>query len=495
MKRRKVRVRLAIAGLSSALALGIEAYAAAADPASPIAARVPLIYQKSRSFRVPFHLDPAERARRRELQLWVSDDFGRSWKQRGTTTPDRPSFTFREPHDGEFWLAVRTVDAQGQLHPGNDAEIEPSIKVIVDTAPPAVALDPQVRSASLASIRWAIRDEYPDEGPPILEYQVEGSDQWHPIPGSRPGLLGSVTWDSGFAAALKVRATVADRAGNKAQTIAYVPASAPETLAAAPPAPPAGPPPVAEAPSMPGPAEPVAPTAAREVAAQDPASSPSPSPAALPSAEQQAMPPSEAKLAASLPSALGAAPPADPGPPPGAAEGSIKASGAMLPGAGGAPIVAYEPTAPKDPTPADPNVGTAALANTQPPAAPAGAGQVAGIPTLRVVSRRFPLDYAVDDIGPEGPAVVELWITKDAGQTWKRHAKDPDRFSPFMVELEGPGTYGVCLVARDAKGQGKNPPVPGEPPQLWVEVAPDAGGAPADRSSRRVGLLQRAFGR
>lgn len=500
MKRRKVRVRLAIMGLSSALALGIETYAAAADPASPIASRVPLIYQKSRSFRVPFHFDPAERGRRRELQLWVSDDLGRSWKHRGTTTPERPAFTFREAHDGEFWLAVRTVDAQGRLHPGNEAEIEPSIKVIVDSAPPAVALDPQVRSASLASIRWEIRDEFPDQGPPILEYQVEGSDEWHPIPGGRPGLLGSVTWDSGFAAPLKVRATVADRAGNKTQTVAYVPASVPETLATA--AAPAGPP-AAEVP--PGPVESAPPASGPQALAQAEAQTSAPPSAGLPPAQPES-PLSDARLAASLPPALGAAPPADPGPPPadpgpppGVAEGTGPMAGTLPGAAGVATAAALGPLAAKGPTPADPNVGTAALVSTEeaPPAQPSTAGPVmaAGIPTLKVANRRFPLDYAVDDIGPEGPSVVELWITKDGGQTWSRHAKDPDRFSPFMVELERAGTYGVILVARDKKGQGKNPPAPGDPPQLWVEVAPETGSAPVDRSARKLGLLQRAFGR
>src|SRR3954471_24575022 len=111
MKPRRVRVRLAIVGLGSALALGVETRAPADAPAPPRSPKAPTVYQKARSFRVPFHFDPAERARRREIQLWVSDDSGRSWRQKGTTTPDRPAFTFRAEHDGEYWMAVRTVDA------------------------------------------------------------------------------------------------------------------------------------------------------------------------------------------------------------------------------------------------------------------------------------------------------------------------------------------------------------------------------------------------
>src|SRR3954447_9303251 len=227
MKPRKVRVRLAIAGLGSALALGIDLNATAAAPNPPRpqgpGAGAPLIYQKSRSFRVPFHFDPAERARRRELQLWVSDDLGRTWSNQGVTTPDRPAFNFRCEHDGEFWLAVRTVDAEGRLHPGDSSRIEPSMKVIVDTTPPSVVLEKQVRSTSLASVRWEVRDDFPDQKAPLLEYQVEGSTEWRRVPSDGAGTLGVATWDSGYAEPLKVRATIVDRAGNRGQTILDVP--------------------------------------------------------------------------------------------------------------------------------------------------------------------------------------------------------------------------------------------------------------------------------
>jgi hypothetical protein len=80
------------------------------------------------------------------------------------------------------------------------------------------------------------------------------------------------------------------------------------------------------------------------------------------------------------------------------------------------------------------------------------------------------LKYAVDDAGPNGPSVVELWVTQDRGQTWIRRAEDDDRASPFNVDLSGEGTYGLCLVARSAAGAGDQPPMPGDPPQIWVEV-------------------------
>ncbi len=169
MKPRWVRLRLAIVGLGSVLAWGIETHATAGAPASQRSSGAPLIYQKSRSFRVPFHFDPAEGSRKREIQLWVSEDSGRTWEHRGTTTPDKPALPFRAEHDGEYWLAVRTLDEQGHLHPSDSERVEPSIKVVVDTTPPSLVLEPQVRSASLASVRWEIRDDFPDLATTVLE--------------------------------------------------------------------------------------------------------------------------------------------------------------------------------------------------------------------------------------------------------------------------------------------------------------------------------------
>src|SRR5947209_1111705 len=40
----------------------------------------PTIYHKSRNFRIPFNIDAADRPRLKEVQLWVSDDSGYSWK-------------------------------------------------------------------------------------------------------------------------------------------------------------------------------------------------------------------------------------------------------------------------------------------------------------------------------------------------------------------------------------------------------------------------------
>ena len=58
---------------------------------------MPTLYHKSRSFRIPFNVDPADRPRLKEVQLWVSQDSGFNWEPRSRTTPDHPS---NDPHAG-----------------------------------------------------------------------------------------------------------------------------------------------------------------------------------------------------------------------------------------------------------------------------------------------------------------------------------------------------------------------------------------------------------
>src|SRR5947209_3304968 len=105
----------------------------------------PRIYHKSRSFRIPFKIEPADRPRLQEVQLWVSQDMGFSWNEQSHTGPDSPAFTFRAPKDGEFWFAVRTLSIVGgekKLFPPDDKMAEPGMCVVVDTQAPSIDLAP-----------------------------------------------------------------------------------------------------------------------------------------------------------------------------------------------------------------------------------------------------------------------------------------------------------------------------------------------------------------
>ncbi len=368
------------------------------------------IYHKSRSFRIPFNIDPAERARIREVQLWVSDDSGFTWKPKSVTTPDRPSFTFRAARDAEYWFAVRTLDTKGRLYPGDDEQVEPSMKVIVDTSSPSLVLEPEGRRGSLASVRWEVRDENLDLASFVLEYQAEGADKWRRVPIRHPALIGSESWDAQTAEPLKIRASVADKAGNVAEAFVSLLEGTPTnpSVATSEPSEFSAPPPISRisaGPSFP----PVddSPGGARGSEPRDPF--------------PQQPPASNAQVS------LGANP--------------------------------------------DPFPGSERPASPSPPPSTDGSGVAGpGGQTRLMNSPRFALQYAVDDAGPSSLASVELWVTMNGGQSWSRLAMDPDKTSPFDVDLGGDGTFGLRLVARGVSGLGDPTPAPNDPPQIWVEV-------------------------
>ena len=76
--------------------------------------------------------------------------------------------------DAEYWFAVRTRDKDGKFYPGEDEAVEPSMKVIVDTVPPSLVLEPDGRRGSRVAVRWEVRDENLDKLSLVLEYQAEG---------------------------------------------------------------------------------------------------------------------------------------------------------------------------------------------------------------------------------------------------------------------------------------------------------------------------------
>jgi hypothetical protein len=408
-------VRAAVFGLGATLALGIAAprpapAAASAKASSAGVPRAPTIYHKSRSFRIPFNVDPADKPRLVEVQLWVSDDSGYTWKMVSRTTPDRPSFTFRAARDADYWFAVRTLDTKGRLYPKEDEPVEPSMKVVVDTHPPALLLEPDGRRGSVAAVRWEVRDEHLDLATLLLEYQPEGGHEWRQAPLRRAALIGRERWDAGTAEPLKVRASIADKAGNTAEAVIVLPEGAPTSA---------------------------------DVAAIDTPEIAEPPPISQISSGAADLPIGGDDLARA-PDRPDAFPPRVP----------PASSG----GGGQAPFGA-------DPAPFADARSTASPRERETTAVGAG-----GRRTLLVPSPRFALQYAVDDAGPSGPAVVELWVSQDGGRTWIRLAEDPDRVSPFPVDLGGEGTFGLCLVARAATGLGDQPPAPGDSPQMWVEV-------------------------
>jgi hypothetical protein len=80
------------------------------------------------------------------------------------------------------------------------------------------------------------------------------------------------------------------------------------------------------------------------------------------------------------------------------------------------------------------------------------------------------LEYQIDQQGPSGVGKVEVWLTRDDGQTWQRLCEDPNHRSPVDIDLPGEGLFGIKVVASNGRGFGGTPPVKGDTPDWWVEV-------------------------
>ncbi len=458
----------------------------AAEPASRQTAEVTLIYNKGRNFRIPIKINAEAQSRIKEVSLLVSEDLGFKWKAVSKTFPDHPAFSFRAKHDGEYWFAVQTLTVEGNVSPALDSTVEPNLKVVVDTVPPSLFLEADGRRASMASVRWEVKDQHLDLRSLVLEYQVEGVGVWRRVPIRRPvKLIGAQSWDAGTAEALKVRMSASDRAGNVTTEVIDLPEGT------------ASPPDFAsnelEDPSLPmveqisSPAQPRITAGPNFTPVNDDELAPKPEP----TPERAVRPRGRASTGPGRPRPTTPDWVRDPGPPPATASAATAASipsqdspdlfpmanGAASPGGFGAVPASTG-------GPANPGLPTAS-------APPPGRG---GSASLLVESPKFKLQYAVDDAGPNGPATVELWITQDGGRTWIRRGDDPDRTSPIEVDLGGEGTYGISLVARSTSGLGDQPPAPGDPPQTWVEVELHAAGRSTGPGAGRHGRELRQGG-
>ena len=101
-----------------------------------------------------------------------------------------------------------------------------------------------------------------------------------------------------------------------------------------------------------------------------------------------------------------------------------------------------------------------------------GAGTGSGQPSnvLMVNHKRFQLNFKVDEVGPSDISRIEVWYTRNAGQTWSKYPQDAEKTPPCILEVPEEGRYGFTLIARSGVDLSEPPPRPGDSPHIWVEV-------------------------
>jgi hypothetical protein len=198
----------------------------------PEANRVPTFYSRDRGFQIPFQTE-ASATRIRKVQMYVSEDQGRTWQQAAEAQPGEHRFNFQSRHDGWYWFTVRTIDNEDRAYPASMDQAQPKLKVCVDTQKPVVQLRAAAVAGNAAGVEWEVRDENLDLTSLRLDYRLPGGGwQWVAVPQTATGQQG---FNPATNAALDVRMQVRDYAGNLGEaTIPLTPGTAPVPAPAAP---------------------------------------------------------------------------------------------------------------------------------------------------------------------------------------------------------------------------------------------------------------------
>ena len=192
------------------------------------------IYTGKSEFGIPFRVDSVARKQQnsQEVRLYVSSDQGELWKLHASIPIDNGPFTWESKSDGEYWFAVRTVDARGKLHPNTKQPLKPELQVIVDTQVPRVTLTPQ-RTQEQSKIRWHISDANLAPSTLVLEFSLPPSPPqrtrtWHQVKvlenlNERTGpISGQFKLPTNLKGLILVRAQVKDQAGNQGHAQVHV---------------------------------------------------------------------------------------------------------------------------------------------------------------------------------------------------------------------------------------------------------------------------------
>jgi hypothetical protein len=402
-----------------------------------------------REFQIPITLpeDPAFLAEIDQLFLYVSTDEGRTWRQEAVASPRDKQFPFFARQDGSYWFSVSVQDKMKRSYPPDVSTAPPALKVVIDTKKPVVKFLSTERIGDQATVAWDIRDEHVDLTTCQLEYSTSEAPTWYMVPVPPQAVTGKKSWTVSTPGRVTVRMTVQDYAGNVGVATAELANEPPAPLALnTPPPPPAAPVATGRPPAAP-------------VDSPFPANNwqRNPVPNEPPAAPRENMAHRQPEPAAHLTGSVRNAAPADE---------------VVMPR-----IIASSKTPP--PPPAWTAAQTITPASVPPMPTVSPRSKPAGPPIQYINHLQMDLNYEAK-AGPSGVGEVQLWMTQDDGRTWRRYADDEDLQSPFAIEVPGEGTYGFSLVIRSKGGiykQNKQAPLPGEAPELRVEVdctAPEA---------------------
>ncbi|HQR42024.1 MAG TPA: hypothetical protein PLX97_05055 [Gemmatales bacterium] len=388
-----------------------------------------------RDWQIPITLSEPIRKEAQSLTLFVSNDLGKTWKKEATAKPSDDFFKYLAPSDGIYWFSVSFVNKSGQTVPPKETDLQPQLKIVVDTKRPEVKLQTVERTGEQVTVQWDVKDDHLDLNSLTLQYRSKGDNAWKAV-SLTPVASGKKQFSTGAMTAVEVRVSAKDKAGNTGEDRLEVAATSPTVVTAN-----------QVSPSQPvtsqltGQGSPPAPAvpllgAGTTTAPANPSLN-SQQPTTQPKVDGTLPPPFPTN---NMPPAFGAAP----------TTGTNPANTRSY-DQGFKPVTGGQTTQ---------QTGTGYNNNFQ-------RGQAG--PVLWSNSLHLDLDFDVK-AGPSGVGLLELYYTLDAGKTWQLLDKREEAAKPFSVDVPAEGIYGFTMVVKNKAGLGRAAPAPGELPEVRVGV-------------------------
>ncbi|MEC9094580.1 MAG: hypothetical protein VX438_17860 [Planctomycetota bacterium] len=468
------------------------------DLASSGKSKIPkTIVTRQTVFGVPFTINP-EFGPVREVQLHISLDKGKTWSLYSRQLPGAREFPFRATTDGLYWFAVKTVGSQLPKR-----ELTPELVIAIDSSKPSFEIELKTDNEGRMVVGWQAADQNLD--PDSVRVTYRPASQWGKkttrwqdvrLPKSTSSLqrffqeevafYPSVTGET----VIDFQISIADQAGNI--TIVNRRYHLPKTVL--------------------GPQRPNRETnIAQRMAVKQDAPLSGPPSLRPPSTDPYAKVTQAEKDAAAGSVGLNSRFDPESGPVLNAgsklASSQFRKDGWNIVGNNGFSQDFYNnspdesdyktrsneivPGSINDPGFQNPNQLASSTRSIDAETSPnQGGHQINRIPDGHYAklssSRKFELDYQVEHIQATDISKLEIWVTRDLGQTWKLNSVDPDRQSPVGIEVDDDGVFGYRIRIQTVDGLESIQPTRGDSADVWVEV---------DTTKPSVELLSAPYGR
>lgn len=412
-------------------------------------------------FVIPFNVDVTGQAPR-EIQLEFSENGGKSWSLYSSGDVRTKQFHFQAKVDGEYQFRLKTLDSEGRRfdNPG-----EP-LRVVVDTTKPEAKLMIDIDQRGVMQAEFEIADAALDPLSIQLAYQTETMSQWQEIPfessqGRSPSAwLGSGSWSipSGTRQ-LVVRLTAKDKAGNPIELtrLPQLPRSAAANGSLQ-----------------------LASGKYQDARNASRSAATAPVGSGLPELSLESLPKVEVIGGTRLENSDRAASPENQM----ANRSDGRKSKLPVRTLSDEEFEHFKSQTPISLTAKRTERSLFVQEDIVPSATPSASLEIEpkttripgqspfhrDIKRLYSNSKAFSLDYNIDN-DPDAPiSIVELWGTSDEGQTWQLWGQDPDRASPFDIEVEAEGLFGFRMVIVGTNGLASNRPRNGDNADAWIHV-------------------------